>query len=192
MSLDHMGDLGYNDFPVSLNYITALPDVSLIPNPDIVVIFKSLSKKDPKTKEKALQELLGVTDVEDMTIISWIQMYPKLALDNSRVVRLLCHQIQERFLSIVGGKAFSKYLKSSLPIWLMGLYDTDKSVSSTAFKTLSSTFDSEKLEKTWMIFKEQIINLITTIINIETEETLSDKRYTNESEMTMKYNRALI
>lgn len=192
MSLDHMGDLGYNDFPVSLNYITALPDVSLIPNPDIVVIFKSLSKKDPKTKEKALQELLGVTDVEDMTIISWIQMYPKLALDNSRVVRLLCHQIQERFLSIVGGKAFSKYLKSSLPIWLMGLYDTDKSVSSTAFKTLSSTFDSEKLEKTWMIFKEQIINLIATIINIETEETLSDKRYTNESEMTMKYNRALI
>lgn len=119
-------------------------------------------------------------------------MYPKLALDNSRVVRLLCHQIQERFLSIVGGKAFSKYLKSSLPIWLMGLYDTDKSVSSTAFKTLSSTFDSEKLEKTWMIFKEQIINLIATIINIETEETLSDKRYTNESEMTMKYNRALI
>ena len=128
------GDLGYNGFPVSLNYITHLPDISTLYNPEVVVIFKSLMKRDPKTKEKALNDLLTVSAIDDSTIIAWLQMYPKLALDNSRSVRLLSHQIQANFLKIVGGKTYSKYLKSSMPIWLMGMFDTDKSVSSIAYK----------------------------------------------------------
>ena len=72
-----------------------------------------------------------------------------------------------------------------MPIWLMGMFDTDKSVSSIAYKTLLQSFqgDSSKLDKTWSIFEEQIINLIGTIVSIETLETLSDRRYTSESEM---------
>lgn len=188
------GDLGYNGFPVSLNYITHLPDISTLYNPEVVVIFKSLMKRDPKTKEKALNDLLTVSAIDDSTIIAWLQMYPKLALDNSRSVRLLSHQIQANFLKIVGGKTYSKYLKSSMPIWLMGMFDTDKSVSSIAYKTLLQSFqgDSSKLNKTWSIFEEQIINLIGTIVSIETLETLSDRRYTSESEMVSKYDRALV
>ena len=188
------GDLGYNGFPVSLNYITHLPDISTLYNPEVVVIFKSLMKRDPKTKEKALNDLLTVSAIDDSTIIAWLQMYPKLALDNSRSVRLLSHQIQANFLKIVGGKTYSKYLKSSMPIWLMGMFDTDKSVSSIAYKTLLQSFqgDSSKLDKTWSIFEEQIINLIGTIVSIETLETLSDRRYTSESEMVSKYDRALV
>ena len=48
------------------------------------------------------------------------------------------------------------------------------------------------MDKTWSIFEEQIINLIGTIVSIETLETLSDRRYTSESEMVSKYDRALV
>lgn len=188
------GDLGYNGFPISLNYITHLPDISTLYNSEVVVIFKSLMKRDPKTKEKALNDLLTITEIDDPTIVAWLQVYPKLALDNSRSVRLLSHQIQGNFLKIVGGKKYSKYLKSSIPIWLMGIFDTDKSVSSIAYKTLLQSFqgDVSKLNKTWNIFEEQIINLIGTLVSIESMETLSDRRYTSESEMVSKYDRGLV
>ena len=91
------GDLGYNGFPISLNYITHLPDISTLYNSEVVVIFKSLMKRDPKTKEKALNDLLTITEIDDPTIVAWLQVYPKLALDNSRSVRLLSHQIQGNF-----------------------------------------------------------------------------------------------
>ena len=58
-------------------------------------------KRDPKTKEKALNDLLTVSAIDDSTIIAWFQMYPKLALDNSRSVRLLSHQIQANFLKLL-------------------------------------------------------------------------------------------
>lgn len=41
------GDLGYEGFPVTLNYFTGLPDPSIIHSPTLVIIFKSLLKKTP-------------------------------------------------------------------------------------------------------------------------------------------------
>ena len=126
------GDLGYNGFPVSLNYITHL-DISALYNPEVVVIFKSLMKRDPKTKEKALNDLLTVSAIDDSTIIAWlkcIQNLPWIILE----VFVYCLIKFKPISKIVGGKTYSKYLKSSMPIWLMGMFDTDKSVSSVHIK----------------------------------------------------------
>ena len=59
------GDLGYNGFPVSLNYFTALPDPTILHNPNITIIFKSLLKKDSITKEKSLNDFIQVLDDYD-------------------------------------------------------------------------------------------------------------------------------
>ncbi|CUM51847.1 unnamed protein product [Debaryomyces tyrocola] len=196
------GDLGYNGFPVSLNYFTALPDPTILHNPNVTIIFKSLLKKDSITKEKSLNDFIQVLDdydnesvvVDDLLILSWIQLYAKLAIDNSRSVRILSHQTQSKLLGIVGGKAFSKYLVSSIPIWLQGLYDNDKLVSSSTYKTLLHSFQDNKERvdsKIWVTFYEPIINYIVTVVNLENHKSLSDQRYTKETDSFAKYERVL-
>ncbi|CAI5755512.1 unnamed protein product [Candida verbasci] len=189
MSFD---DLGYNDFSISLNYFTSLPDISSLTDSNEVVLFKSLLKKESKTKEKALNVLLS-SNIDESTFIAWLQLYPKLAIDNSKSVRLLSHQVHSSFLNTLGSKIFTKYLKSFIPIWLLGIYDNDKSVCNTSYKLLLELFknDQEKYDKLWDLFNEQILNLIGNVICVEVPESLSDQRYTNDSDIIMKYDRVL-
>ncbi|KAK6460236.1 hypothetical protein DFJ63DRAFT_290762 [Scheffersomyces coipomensis] len=199
---ESVGDLGYNGYPVYLNYFTALPDPSILSDSSLTILFKSLLKKDSITKEKSLNDLLSLLDNEaltdvfrdELTIMSWIQLYPKLAIENTKNIRSLSHQVQGKFLSTVGGREYSKYLKSSIPIWLSGIFDNEKSVSNAAFKTLVSSFqnDNDKVTtKVWIIFFDQILNFIFTSITIENPDSLSDSRYTNESDSDSKYERLL-
>ncbi|CUM68618.1 uncharacterized protein PRCAT00006345001 [Priceomyces carsonii] len=193
-------DLGYNGVVISLNYFSGLPDPSAILDPNIGIIFKSLLKKDSITKEKWLgeftQKLLNESEVtnDENVLLSWIQMYPKLAIDESRNVRALAHQVQALLLISVGGKDFSKYLKSCLPIWLQGQYDSDKLVASACRKALLLCFQDsqEKVDlKIWVVFYEQIVKYIVATICFETPESLSDKRYVSSSDLVSKYQRVL-
>lgn len=196
------GDLGFDGFPVSLNYFTAVPDATFLSDPNVAIIFKSLLKKDSITKEKSLNDLNSyISEInnksvfeDDLVIISWVQLYPKLAIDNSRNVRILSHKIHSLYLEIIGGKAFSKYLKSSMPIWLQGIYDNDKTVANSTYKYLLNSFqnDKEKVDtKIWIIFLEPIVNYITSVITSETHESLSDQRYIKEVDSQAKYERVL-
>lgn len=194
-----MSDLGYNGFPVFLNYFSGIPDTSLITNDSLSIQFKALLKKDPTTKEKALGELIKLQQVNDdnadALITCWIQMYPKLAIDNSKNVRVLSHQVTSHIVSVLGGgKSLAKYFKSFIPIWLMGTYESDKVVSTTSYKELLVCFanDKEKLDtKVWMIFEEPILQFIESVIMIDTWSTLSDDRYVTKDDSIMKYERVL-
>ncbi|KAK6197859.1 uncharacterized protein RJT21DRAFT_88800 [Scheffersomyces amazonensis] len=201
---ESLGDLGYNGFPVYLNYFTALPDVSVLSNSALVIVFKSLLKKDTITKEKSLTELLSLFNnssseltavfQEELTIMSWLQLYPKLATENSKTIRALSHQVQGKFLDTVGGKAFSKYLKSSIAVWLHGIFDNEKAVSNAAYNSLLASFqnDSDRVSiKVWSIFIDQIVNFLVAVVTLETSESLSDSRYTNEEDSASKYERLL-
>lgn len=193
------GNLGYEGLDVTLNYFTNQPDILSVHNAELAIIFKSLSKKDPKTKEKALNDLLSVIekksiDFDDFAIICWVKLYSKIALDNSKDVRVVTHRIQGTLLKVLGSKRYGKYLKITMPVWLMGIKDPDKSVSKTVAKFLLDNFlgDETKFEKVWEIFEDQILNLIGSVITIETPETLSDPRYVSESEIQIKYDRVLM
>lgn len=182
-----------------LSYFTAVPDVAPLSDPNVAVVFKSLLKKNSVTKEKNLNDLIkaladGTVDVHDTLIVMcWVQLYPKLALDNSRSVRILAHLVQATFLKVMGGKEFSKYLKCSIPIWLQALYDTDKPVANSSYKDLLLSFqdDKEKVERIWVVFSEQIVNYIHSVVCIENHETISDQRYVKEADSLAKYDRAL-
>lgn len=59
-----------------LSYAAEPPDLSDIPDSQMVVLFKNLSKKDEKTKAKALEELQGMLDAQenvgDSVIGAWV------------------------------------------------------------------------------------------------------------------------
>lgn len=64
----------------ALSYIQEPPDYSQISDPNVVVAFKNLSKKDGTTKAKALEELQTYVstqdrEVEDAILEAWVRLY---------------------------------------------------------------------------------------------------------------------
>ena len=184
---------------VSLSYITGLPDPNMISSPQLVVMFKNFIKRDSTTRDKALTEFISL--ISDDSIASelidgnvhwcWALMYPKLAIDTSRNVRILTHKAQGIIYKILGKKS-SKYLKDSIGPWLTGLYDTDKSVSNAAETALELVFPTkEKRDTLYSIFQKPLLEYIENVVNIESTNTLSDERFISKEEAEGKYNRVL-
>ncbi|CAN3377347.1 hypothetical protein DIURU_003407 [Diutina rugosa] len=190
------GDLGCNQFSVTLNYFSANPDLNNIHDANVVVVLKGLAKKDATTKERALSDLIELIDdmdsFDEPLMVSWIQSYAKLAFDNSRHVRIGAHTVMSSMVK-KGGKAIAKYMKSFVALWLSGLFDSDRLVSRQSLQNLEDAFqgDVSKIEKLWHIFGDQISNFCNTVVNVESSDSMSDKRYTKPEDAKAKYQRVV-
>jgi hypothetical protein len=187
--------LGFNGFEVSLNFVSGNPDPNVVANSTLKLMFKSLLKRDDITKEKALNELLLFVTADnlnelkdDLVLITWIQLYPKLTVSESKSVRALSHQVHCSFISLLQ-RSFAKYLKDSIPVLLSGIYDIDSSVTNTTLKSLGKVFnnDQQKINNLWILFSKQILNFIDQVFNKETVDTLSDDRFVPRDEAEFKY-----
>ena len=194
----HTG-LGNNGFEVSLNYVTGNPDPNhLICSNTLKLAFKSLLKRDASTKEKSITALLDYIKNypdeldDDLIIITWVQMYAKLALDDSKKVRSTSHQVQAQFVSVLG-KKYAKYLKDTIGIWMAGVFDTDRSAAKICNETITSAFGGrkEKVANLWKIFITQLLQYSYQVLAFETRDTLSDERFSTKDERETKYLRVL-
>lgn len=191
-----LGDLGYNQFLVTLNYFSAIPDPNNIHDANVAVVFKGLAKKDAITKERALADLIelveGMDTFDEPLMVLWIQSYAKLAFDNSRHVRISAHTVMSSMVRR-GGKATVKYMKLFIALWLSGLFDNDRLVSRQTRLNMETAFqgDVTKVEKLWNIFADQVLNFCNTVINIESLDNMSDKRYTKPEDAKAKYQRVV-
>lgn len=186
--------LGGND--VSLSYYSGLPDPNNIYDPKFKVLFKSLLKRDSTTKERTLNELLTHLSSNSISIDedvhwAWTQIYPKLAIDSSRNVRITSQKIQGK-LGLLLGKRLAKYLKYNVTPWLFGLYDMDRVVISTTQNSLDTVFSTpEKRSALFTVFLDQHLDLIYNLITIENSNTLSDERFVSKEESESKYSNTL-
>ncbi|ODV95276.1 hypothetical protein PACTADRAFT_30177, partial [Pachysolen tannophilus NRRL Y-2460] len=186
--------LGHNGFEVSLNYISGIPDPNIILDPHLKVIFKSLMKKDHTTKEKVLNELLQILSngssvhmLDDLVVITWVQLYAKLSIDSSKNVRSMSHQVQSRFVVLLG-KNYAKYLKDTTPLWLTGLFDPERLVSKTTTTSLIDAFKvQEKVDSLWIVFHKQILNYCYQFLKFEQKDTLSDERFVGKEKAELKF-----
>ncbi|GME71652.1 unnamed protein product [[Candida] boidinii] len=194
--------LGTNGFEVSLNYYTGIPDPNVLSNNSLKLIFKSLLKRDEVTREKAIVELLNFIETDsnkseiindELLIISWVQLYAKLSIDNSKKIRSTSHQIQSKFVVLLG-KKYLKSLRDTIGIWLNGCFDNDRNNSRICIQSLQSAFNdnTEKINNLWEVFAYQIINYSSQIIRFESKDSLSDERIVNKEEAETKFNRILI
>ncbi|GMF61920.1 unnamed protein product [[Candida] boidinii] len=178
--------LGTNGFEVSLNYYTGIPDPNVLSNNSLKLIFKSLLKRDEVTREKAIVELLNFIETDsnkleiindELLIISWVQLYAKLSIDNSKKIRSTSHQIQSKFVVLLG-KKYLKSLRDTIGIWLNGCFDNDRNNSRVCIQSLQSAFNdnTEKINNLWEVFAYQIINYSSQIIRFESKDSLSDER----------------
>lgn len=183
----------------SLSYLSDTPDFSAISDSNIVVSFKNLLKKDTTTKSKALTDLVQYTQahpyeqdggVEDAILDAWVQLYPRISIDNDRRVRELSHTLQFELL-----KSARKRMEKNLPkiagVWLAGTFDKERPVARAATEGLSTFLTTEdKVTQFWKKCQSQVLHFATEAI-IETPDTLSDERSTKPEDAEAKYYRVI-
>ncbi|KAF1963832.1 hypothetical protein CC80DRAFT_398192 [Byssothecium circinans] len=179
-----------------LSYVTEPPDLSAISDPNVVVYFRNLSKKDSTTKAKALEDLqahvASLKDpVEEGLLEAWIKMYPRTSIDNAKSVRQNAHALQGQ-LATAAGKRIAKYMPSSVGAWLCGLYDSDRSVADATQGSLRQVFNTaEKIQNIRKAYQQPILEYCRDAIDKETELTLSDERTVSPDDAMAKYSRVI-
>ncbi|KAI4106223.1 MAG: hypothetical protein L6R37_002310 [Teloschistes peruensis] len=181
-----------------LSYVYEPPDMSTISEPNIVVAFKNVQKKDSTTKAKALEDLLQYSTalekangVENAVLDAWIKVYPRTSIDTARRVRQLAHQLQGT-IAHKSGKAFAKCMPDVVGAWLAGLFDGDKMVSRTAHSSFKEVFQSEeKINNVWTVYLGSILQYCSDAVFKETVYTLSDERTVSPDDAAAKYARVV-
>ncbi|CCF56659.1 hypothetical protein KAFR_0B03620 [Kazachstania africana CBS 2517] len=196
--------LGHNGVKITLNFFDGIPEQGLLSSlgsNELILIFKSLLKRDDTTKEKALNDLALLLDSsnenlqsisDDIFLICWSQIFAKLVVNESKPIRTQAYVITIRLIGILNRKV-SKFLKDFIPLILLGVYDTDVSVSKTCLKELRKCFNNneDKINSLWDVFFEQILSLVKQVVVVESEDTLSDERYISKEESHFKYTRLM-
>ncbi|CAN8102471.1 unnamed protein product [Discula destructiva] len=188
-----------SDSAGSLSYLSDPPDFSAISDSNIVVSFKSLLKKDNTTKSKALADLIQYAQahpydqdggVEDPILNAWVQLYPRISIDNDRRVRELSHTLQFELLNSAR-KRMEKNIPKIAGAWLAGTFDRERAVARAASESLSAFLTTEdKVAQLWKKCQSQILHFATEAI-VETPDTLSDERSTKAEDAEAKYYRVI-
>ncbi|RGB43798.1 hypothetical protein C1646_749399 [Rhizophagus diaphanus] len=166
-------------------------------DPELVLILKRLSKRDPTTKLKALEEfeaylkskerneneLTGILDL-------WTKLFVKLGIDVDRRIRYATYSCHLTIVKIIK-KRIAPFLKEILPVWIISLFDQSKDVARMANESFQTAFPPEKRVDVLVFGQEEILSYITDIILYKTPETLSDPRFTSKEDMDSKYLRVV-
>jgi hypothetical protein len=119
-----------------------------------------------------------------------LQFYPRVAIDNSRRVRELAHQLQHD-MTLSTKKRMEKHLPEFAGTWLAGTFDKDRAVSKAARDSVKSFLDTdEKLLKFWKLFQPQILEYARAALH-ETPQTLCDERSMSPDEIQETYFRVI-
>ncbi|KAI0010945.1 hypothetical protein F4779DRAFT_575304 [Xylariaceae sp. FL0662B] len=183
----------------NLSYLAEPPDFSSISDANVVVSLKNLLKKDATTKAKALEDLVTYVQArpyeqnggtEEPILEAWVQMYPRISIDNSRRVRELSHVLQLELMKSAR-KRMERYVPKIVSSWLSGTFDRDRTVSRVATEGLASFLTTpEKVLQFWKRCQTQILDYASDTIK-ETPDTLSDGRSTSTDDAEAKYYRVL-
>jgi E3 ubiquitin-protein ligase listerin len=183
-----------------LSYLNEPADLSGVSDPAASVLFKNLvKKKDATTKAKALEDLVLYArahpnekdgGVDDDIIETWVNLYPRLGIEESRRIRELSHALQLELLKSAK-KRMEKRMPTVVGPWLAGTLDRERVVARAAIDGLASFLDTnEKTHQFWKRCQSHILNYATATLR-ETPWTISDQRITSKDDAESKYARAI-
>ncbi|SPQ25399.1 41b5d8ae-620d-42e7-ace4-c6f3d0796fa2 [Thermothielavioides terrestris] len=128
--------------------------------------------------------------VSGLTDTDWVELYPRLSIDDSARVRELSHQLLFHLLS-AAKKRMAKRLPSFVGAWLAGTFDRDKRVARAASDALTSFLQTKEKEAAfWKAVQTRALQFAIEAIN-ETPDTLSDERSTTKQDSEAKYHRVV-
>ncbi|EDW76782.1 uncharacterized protein Dwil_GK19431 [Drosophila willistoni] len=172
-------------------------DANIIP--ELQIILRKLSKKDPMTKKKALQELLGcIVDNDVETLKTFLPLWPKhyqnLANDPEHNVRELSQSVTQLLMSKCN-RNMAPYLKLLVPVWLCSRYDSYAPAASIATNSFLETFAASGANRTKEVCQHcqtEILEYVTRNITFHTASTMSLGKSLTPEEEEQKYQRVLV
>ncbi|KAF1925875.1 uncharacterized protein M421DRAFT_7637 [Didymella exigua CBS 183.55] len=179
-----------------LSYVAEPPNLSAISDPNVVVYFRNLSKRDSTTKAKALEEVQAYVaalaePVEEGVLDAWIAVYPRTSIDNAKAVRQLSHTVHG-LMAASAGRRIARHMPSSVAAWLCGLYDSDRAVVDATQKALRLVFATpDKLQNIRKAYQQPILEYCRDAVTKETVATLSDERTVGPDDAQAKYSRVV-
>ncbi|KAL8950264.1 MAG: hypothetical protein Q9222_003689 [Ikaeria aurantiellina] len=181
-----------------LSYVYEPPELSTISDPNVIVAFKNVQKKDSTTKAKALEDLQKYISaveanagVENAILDAWTKVFPRTSIDTARRVRQLAYQVQGN-IAHKSGKRFVQYMRDVIGAWLSGSFDADKSVARAAQESIKDVFRTDdKIHGVWRVYVGPIIQYCSDAVFKETVLTLSDERTVNPEDASAKYARVI-
>ena len=145
------------------------------------LVLRKMTKKDPITKVKALQEfaeLIGTSEMD--TIISvlpfWPRLYVTLSTDVEHRVRETCQQAQAAIANKCG-KNIAPYLRQLAPSWITSQYDTYAPAASIATSSFQKSFRPYKQQEVFNFCQNEILDYIIKNLTFYTAVTLSNSKY---------------
>lgn len=142
------------------------------------LVFRKMTKKDPITKVKALQEFSELTLKTDPATIKtilpfWPRLYNNLSTDVEHRVREAAQQAQAALMT-QAGKNIAPYLKQIAPAWITSQYDTYAPAASIATQCFQKSFPAHKLQDVFNFCQNEILDYITKNLTVFTATTLSN------------------
>ncbi|XP_017072343.1 E3 ubiquitin-protein ligase listerin [Drosophila eugracilis] len=167
-------------------------------SPQTQIILRKLSKKDPMTKKKALQELQELIEQSDVEALKnilplWPKYYLNLASDPEHNVRELTQTVLQLLMAKCK-KAMAPYLKLLVPVWLGSRFDTYAPAASIAGQSFRDTFagNANKTREVCLHCQVEILEYATRNLTFHTAATLSIGKSLTPEEAEQKYQRVVI
>lgn len=180
-----------------LSYLADQADVSSLSDPNLVVIFRNLSKKDTTTKAKALEELQAFVaelrgrqeEVDESFLSAWIKVYPRLSIEVDRRVRQLSHVVHGLMIS-GSGKRAARHMHDCVGSWVSGCYEGDRVVAKAATDAFVLVFPTvEKRDSINKVYQLPNLEFCKEALLLESAKSLSDERTTKSEDADAKYYR---
>ncbi|XP_017127246.1 E3 ubiquitin-protein ligase listerin [Drosophila elegans] len=167
-------------------------------SPQTQIILRKLSKKDPMTKKKALQELHELIEQSDVEALKnilplWPKYYLNLASDPEHNVRELTQTVLQLLMAKCK-KAMAPYLKLLVPVWLGSRFDTYAPAASIASQSFRDTFagNANRTREVCLHCQVEILEYATRNLTFHTAATLSIGKSLTPEEAEQKYQRVVI
>ncbi|KAM7355402.1 E3 ubiquitin-protein ligase listerin [Cochliomyia hominivorax] len=192
-------DLGIIPFAPGFTTVEQMPDTfDASISPQYQLTMKKLSKKDPMTKKKALQEfidLINSSEMDELKMILplWPKFYHNLATDPEHNVRELSQTVLQLLVSKCK-KAVAPYLKQLVPIWLASHFDNYAPAASIASLSFNETFanNANRTREVCLHCQNEILEYATRNLTFHTASTLSTGKSLTPEEAEQKYQRVVM
>ncbi|ALC44763.1 l-3-76BDr [Drosophila busckii] len=163
-------------------------------SPQTQIILRKLSKKDPMTKKKALQEMHELISESDLDSVKnilplWPKFYHNLANDIDHTVREQSQTVLQLLMSKCK-RAMAPYLKQLVPVLLASRFDNYAPAASIAINTLQETF--ARPSEVCLHCQTEILDYSTRNLTFHTAATLSIGKSLKPEEAEQKYQRVII
>lgn len=199
MGFSAHSDLGIIPFAPGFTTVEQMPDTfDASISPQYQLTMKKLSKKDPMTKKKALQEfidLINGSEMEELKMILplWPKFYHNLATDPEHNVRELSQTVLQLLVSKCK-KAVAPYLKQLVPVWLASQFDNYAPAAGIASTSFSDTFanNANRTREVCLHCQNEILEYATRNLTFHTASTLSTGKSLTPEEAEQKYQRVVM